>query len=268
MQRISVPSGSWKEIADQLFAGGHQIEARGALLSGTGTVGGLAVAVIGITGGAVIDVQLAFDISRAVLATIREAPGRPIVLLIDTDGQSLRRRDELLGISSYMAHLAKCLELARRSGHRVVCLVYARATSGAFLVSGMMADDCFALPQAEIRVMHRDAMTQVSRIPVEKLDLLSRCSPLFAPRAESYFAMGALDDLWSGDLGARLTAVLARAGGDDARASRGLQRGGRRFAAPVAQTVRWYDRKRPASTTCDGQTRRQEVEISPDEPPD
>jgi hypothetical protein len=37
------------------------------------------------------------------------------VILVDTQGQRLRRRDEMLGINSYMAHLGKCIELARRA---------------------------------------------------------------------------------------------------------------------------------------------------------
>lgn len=257
----------WRQIADQLFCDGHEIGVRGALLSGTGTLDGLAVSVVGVAGGAEIDVHLAFEISSAVLATIREAPGRPILLLIDTDGQSLRYQDELLGISSYMAHVAKCLDLARRRGHRIVALVHGRATSGGFLVSGMMADLCFALPQAVIRVMNRDAMAQVAKIPAERLEALSRCSPLFAPGAESYFVMGALDEIWSGDtLGARVSAALGRTVEPDERASRGVERGGRSLAAPVAQRVRLYGRKRAASAACDRQTRPNEMEVGLDDP--
>ena len=40
-------------------------------------------------------------------------------MLIDTQGQRLRHRDEMLGINSYMAHLGKCVDLARRQGHRI-----------------------------------------------------------------------------------------------------------------------------------------------------
>ena len=45
--------------------------------------------------------------ARRARATIRE---RPIVMLVDTSGQRLSRRDELLGINGYLGHLAQCLE--------------------------------------------------------------------------------------------------------------------------------------------------------------
>jgi malonate decarboxylase gamma subunit len=49
---------------------------------------------------------------------VREHPGRPILMLVDTQGQRLRHRDEMLGINSYMAHLGKCVDLARRKATR------------------------------------------------------------------------------------------------------------------------------------------------------
>ena len=45
-------------------------------------------------------------------------------MLVDTGGQRLSRRDELLGINGYLAHLAKCLELARLRGHKLISLIY------------------------------------------------------------------------------------------------------------------------------------------------
>jgi malonate decarboxylase gamma subunit len=52
-----------------------------------------------------------------------------VLFLIDTKGQRLRHRDELLGINSYMAHLGKCVEIARQRGHRVLGLIYDQALS-------------------------------------------------------------------------------------------------------------------------------------------
>ena len=62
----------------------------------------------------------ALAMARCVLDTVREHPGRPILFLVDTQGQRLRRRDELLGINRYMAHLACCVEVARPRGHPVL----------------------------------------------------------------------------------------------------------------------------------------------------
>jgi malonate decarboxylase gamma subunit len=172
-----------------------------------------------------------------VLATMREHPGRPVLFLIDTSGQRLARRDELLGIHHCMAHLAKCVELARSRGHRVVGLVYGQALSGGFLPSGMMADRCAALPQAEIHVMSLRAMARVTRLPEERLRALAQDSPVFAPGAINYVRMGAIESLWDGDLAERLRAALADVPDRDLRRVHGLDRGGRLLAEPIARRV-------------------------------
>ncbi len=111
----------------------------------------------------------------------------------------MRHRDELLGINSYMAHLGKCVEIARQRGHRVLGLIYDQALSGGFIPNAMMADLCAALPDAEIRVMGLPAMARITRIPEERLRALSEASPVFAPGAINYVRMGAIDALWDGD---------------------------------------------------------------------
>src|SRR4029453_3695562 len=103
------------------------------------------------------------------------------LFLVDTQGQRLRHRDELLGINRTMSHLAQCVELARRRGHRVLALVYDQALSGGFIASGMMADTCGALPEAEIRVMNLPAMARVTRIPEKRLPRPRRGGPGVAP---------------------------------------------------------------------------------------
>jgi len=175
--------------------------------------------------------------ARAVLETVRRYPERPILFLIDTSGQRLRRRDELLGINSYMAHLGKCVEIARQRGHHVIGLIYDQALSGGFIPNAMMADLCAALPEAEIRVMGLPAMARITRIPEERLRALSKESPVFAPGAVNYLRMGAIDAIWDGDLAACLQDALRRADATDRRAALGLERGGRLFAQPVAQQV-------------------------------
>jgi malonate decarboxylase gamma subunit len=172
-----------------------------------------------------------------VLRTVREHPGRPIVILVDTQGQRLRRRDEMLGINSYMAHLGKCIDYARRCGHKVIGLVYDQALSGGFITSGLMADACYALPDATIRVMGLAAMARITKVPEARLAELAQSNPVFAPGAENYLAMGGIEAIWKNDLAASLAQALASAGSTDGRAALGLERGGRRLAAPVAQAV-------------------------------
>ena len=226
---------NWRDVTAQLFPQGHDIAEDGELIAGTGRSGDVAFAVIGSTHHAEIGVELALAMARRVLATIREHPGRPILFLVDTKGQRLRHRDELLGINRYMAHLAKCVELARSHGHRVLGLVYDQALSGGFLATGMMSDSCAALPDAEIRVMALPAMARVTRLPEERLRALAQESPVFAPGAISYVQMGAIDALWGGDLATRLQQALAAAPANDDRRAQGLARGGRKLAAPIAE---------------------------------
>ena len=225
----------WSIVADRLFDRGHDIVADGDLLSGNGQCGDTLFAVVGSTNHAEVGVELSLAMARRVVATMREHPGRPILFLVDTQGQRLRHRDELLGIHRYMAHLAQCVELARSRGHRVLALVYDQALSGGFLASGMMADLCAALPDAEIRVMNLAAMARVTRLAEERLTDLAKTSPVFAPGAENYVRMGAVDALWDGDLAVRLLAALKDAPATDVRSALGRERGGRPLAAAIAE---------------------------------
>ena len=154
---------NWQDLLTAFFGDAHTVVRTGDLLSGSGTVQGQTVAVIGTTDHAPIGVELALAQARCVLDTVKNFPGRPIVLLVDTQGQRLRYRDEMLGINRYMAHLGCCIALARQRGHRVVGLVYDQALSGGFITSGLMADACYALPDAEIRVMRLPAMARVTK---------------------------------------------------------------------------------------------------------
>jgi len=227
----------WASVAARLFPQGHDIVRDGDLLHGSGRCGDVVFTVTGTTHHAEVGVEIALAMARSVLDTVRAHPGRPILFLMDTAGQRLRRRDEMLGLNRYMAHLGKCVAVARRRGHRILGLVYDQALSGGFIASAMNADLCGALADAEIRVMGLAAMARVTRIPEERLSALSRASPVFAPGAINYVAMGGVDALWEGDLAAQLTDALARADGLDHRAEAGEARGGRRLAAGVARRV-------------------------------
>jgi malonate decarboxylase gamma subunit len=227
----------WKKVAEQMFPTGHEIKQYGDLLSGEGRCDKQTVAVIGTTNHTEVGVELALAMGAAVLAVIRDHPGRPIVFLVDTSGQRLRHRDEMLGLNGYMAHLAKCVEMARRRGHAIISLVYEQALSGGFLANGMMADVCAALPEAEIRVMGLAAMARVTRISEERLTELSVSSPVFAPGARNYLKMGGLDALWEGDLSICLKKALEHIDSTDHRSVNGLERGGRLLAEPVVKRV-------------------------------
>jgi malonate decarboxylase gamma subunit len=227
----------WKRLVGMLFGADHSIAQSGDLLHGEARLDGETLTVVGTTNHAPIGVDLALAQARIVLDTIKRHPARAILILVDTQGQQLRRRDELLGINRAMAHLAMSVDLARRQRHRVLGLVYDQALSGGFIASGLIADACDALPEAEIRVMRIPAMARVTKLPEALLTELSVSNPVFAPGVENYVAMGGVRSVWQGDLQQALRRALVEATVNDRRALDGRQRGGRLMAADVAQRV-------------------------------
>ena len=236
----------WQTLAAQLFPGGFDIGERDNFLSGSAQVNGQTVDVIGTTGHVPIGIEIALAHAQAILKTVQQHPGRPIVILVDTQGQRLRHRDEMLGINSYMAHLGKCVDFARRQGHTVLGLVYDQALSGGFITSGLIADACFALPQATIRVMGLPAMARITKVPEERLTELAKDNPVFAPGPENYLRMGGLHGIWEQDLAGELARALEASPAEDLRMALGRERGGRLMAQPVAEAVRTGSHVRPA----------------------
>ena len=228
---------NWEKLVSDIFGPDHRVKRHGDVISGTGELHGQTLAVVGTTDHTSIGVEIALAQARLILDTVQNHPERAILLLVDTQGQRLRHRDELLCINRYMAHLGCCIELARRRGHRVIGLVYDQALSGGFITSGLIADACYALPEAEIRVMRLPAMARVTKISEQVLEALSISNPVFAPGVKNYVAMGGIHSLWTGDLAAALQDALQTAPRDDARAADGAARGGRKLAAQVIAQV-------------------------------
>lgn len=230
-------SAPLQTLLDALFPRGHAIDVRDSVLTGTATTANGEVTVIGTTDRIEVGVDHALVLAETVLASTAAHPQRSIVMLADTAGQRLARRDELLGINGYFAHLAQTLDLARRRGARLVTLVYGESVSGGFLSFGLMADHIHALPDAQVRVMDLRAMARVTKQPLEKLQALSQSSPVFAPGVANYVSMGAVDSIWSGDLAQHLLQALRTPADGDRRAAQGAERGGRMLAASVAAAV-------------------------------
>lgn len=230
---------------DRLFgAGAYTLTTEGLFLHGTAAVGGQEAAVIGTRDHAAIDSSLALLISNAILQVVGDdaahgTPPRPIVFIADTQGQALSRHEELLCLNGYFAHIVRCVDLARRQGHRLLTVISGEAVSGGFLAYGMMADRICALPDSQVRVMDLRAMSRVTKISLENLQALAKQSPVFAPGAENYWRMGGIHEIWaeSDDWSVRLAAALKQAVTSDERAATGLERGGRLLAAPTAQLV-------------------------------
>lgn len=224
-------------LLKELFPRGHSVESTEGVLTGFGMTDNGEIAVLGTMDHLAVGVTAALQLSDFVLKVVRDRPGCAFLMLVDTQGQHLSKKAEMLGINGYLAHLVKCLELARRKGHRLLSLVYAEAVSGGFLSFGLMADEIHALPEAKIRVMNLPAMARITKLPLEMLEELSGNSPSFAPGVENFFKLGGVQSIWSRPCAENLNSALARRSTGDQRRAEGEKRQGRKLAHPVSRLV-------------------------------
>jgi malonate decarboxylase gamma subunit len=226
------------DILDALFPAGHAVKVDDKVITGEAQTAQGAVTVLGTTDAAAIDHRMALALAACVLDTVECHPGRPLVFMVDTSGQALSRSQELLCLNGSLAHLASCVDLARRQGHPTLSLVTANAVSGGFLSFGLMADRADALADAQVRVMDLRAMSRVTKIAHERLVELAASSPTFAPGAENYLRMGGIEAIWPAPESALLEQALAiGVQPDDQRMGRAKERGGRLLAKRIAETV-------------------------------
>jgi len=225
------------KLLEALFPGGHSVNREHSVVSGFAATGRGEIAVVGTLDHLAIGCEEALCLAGFVLGVVRDKPGVPLLLLVDTQGQRLSKREELLGINAYLAHLVKCLELARIRGHRLIALVYGEAVSGGFLAFGLTADDIHALPDAQIRVMNLPAMARITRLSLELLEELSVSSPWFAPGVDNFFQLGGVSSIWTPPLGEALERVLDCPAEGDRRREIGLTRQGRTLALKVSRLV-------------------------------
>jgi malonate decarboxylase gamma subunit len=230
-----------KALLNSLFPHGHSVRFEDVLFLGKGQCGETPVAVIGSINHVLIGAELALRLAAETLNVVRDHPRRPILLMIDTQGHRLSFRDELLGLNGYMAHLIRCLDLARRRGHRIIGFVWSQAVSAGLLATSLLADACHALPEAEIKVMNLPAMARITKQPLELLVGLSETSAVFAPGVENFHRMGAVREIWRGDLSQRLAEALAAPPREDDRRRSGEVRAGRTHAHLVSERVRRDD---------------------------
>lgn len=228
-------------VLDRLFPAGHSVLEHDGRLAGSGSTHKATVAVLGTTNAASISHKIALGLADSILQIIETQPRQAIVFLVDTQGQALARSEELLCLNGSLAHLAGCVNLARRLGHPTVSIVTGEAVSGGFLSFGLMADRVYALSSAQLRVMDLKAMARITKLPYETLVQLAKDRPVFAPGAENYEHMGAVEALWSEPNSALLDTALDElnhcGATSDLRMTAGLQRGGRALARTIATAV-------------------------------
>src|SRR5262245_54907570 len=107
-------------LLSALFGRRHDVTDKDQLIRGTGEIEAGTITVLGTSGPAAIGARLALALAEGVLETVQRHPERPILFLVNTSGQALSRHEELIGINGYLAHLATCIDLARRQGHPTV----------------------------------------------------------------------------------------------------------------------------------------------------
>jgi len=233
------------EILSSLFPNGHDVVLEHDLLFGHGTWPRGRAIVIGVDGRAAVGVDEAAWLSRKVLAALRAGGTDPILVLVDSDSQRMSKRDELLGLSEFLAHLAKCLIYADAQGHPTVGLLYGHTAAGAFIATALATRTLLALPGAEPAVMDLPSMARVTKLSIEVLKDKAKSTPVFAPGLENLAQTGGVSQILDprASLAAQLEAALtAMAAGAPARASDtrdqlGKERHGRPKAADIALRV-------------------------------
>ena len=98
-----------EHICKRIFPQGHHISINEDMVTGCATTSVGVVAIIGTTNQAAIGVEIAFKLADKVLEIIKNNPKQPIIILVDTQGQKLSKKDELLGNAGYLSNLSKML---------------------------------------------------------------------------------------------------------------------------------------------------------------
>ena len=229
------------EVLTGLFPSGHEIEVdKGSLITGRAKLpSGQPIAVIGVAHGVALGTSGALPLAAYVLQIVAEGGDTPILVLVDTQGQLMARRDEMIGLSEYLAHLAKTLLLASQLGHRTIGLEYGKAAAGAFLATALAAETLIGLRGAEPAVMDMPSIARVTKMPEDQLEKLAKTTPVFAPGLDHMYQMGAVHAIWGlhEPLATRLEEALKTASRTDNRDDVGAERKGRTMAATVAKRV-------------------------------
>ena len=186
------------EVLKGLFPPGHDVKTSTAgIIIGTGKrKQGQAIAVIGVPNGVALGTAGVLPLAQEVLQVVANGGNIPILVLVDTQGQLMARRDEMRGLNEYLAHLAKCLLLASQQGHRTIGLEYGKAAAGAFLATALATDLLIGLPGAEPVVMDLPSMSRVTKLPMDKLKELATTTPVFAPGLDHLEQLGAVAEIW------------------------------------------------------------------------
>lgn len=229
------------DLLAALFPGGHDVRNRGGVVLGSATLrSGIRTLVIGIAGRTPLGVDEAIRLAASVLSDLEHGSG-PILVLVDSDSQRMSKRDELLGLNEFLAHLAKCLIHADLNGRPTIGVLYGHSAAGAFLATALATRVLVGLPGADPAVMDLPSMAKVTKLSIEVLEEKAKSTPVFAPGLANLAQTGAVHLTWdtSVPLADRLEQLLANLpNAQDRRGALGRERGGRLKADEIAARVR------------------------------
>lgn len=229
------------DIITALFPDGHEVRNDKGVLLGSATLrSGANMLVLGVADRTALGVDEAIRLSGHVLKSIDRDSG-PILVLVDSDSQRMSKRDELLGLNEFLAHLAKVLIHADMNGRPTIGLLYGHSAAGALLATGLATRVLVGLSGADPAVMDLPSMAKVTKLSMEALEEKAKSTPVFAPGLSNLAQMGAVHVTWSNatPLVDQLEALLAdMPAAQDRRDALGKARGGRLKAADIAERVR------------------------------
>src|SRR6202162_2838761 len=217
------------EILSSLFPRDHDVSQRDrGLIRGSGALQGDGrVQVLGVVDRTPIGVEEALQLSEWVI--------------VDSGSQRMSKRDELLGLNEYLAHLAKALIYADLQGHATVGLLFGHTAAGAFIATALATRTLVALPGAQPEVMELPSMSRVTKLQIEILMEKAKSTPVFAPGLENLARTGAVCAKWDDkrSLADQLHMLLKERGEHrDQRDALGKRRNGRPKAADIQERVR------------------------------
>ncbi|MFL1875158.1 biotin-independent malonate decarboxylase subunit gamma, partial [Hansschlegelia beijingensis] len=199
------------DILASLFPDGHDVAIAGGLLRGSAPLAsGGSATVIGVADRTALGVDEAISLSKHILASVHGGDG-PILVIVDSDSQRMSKRDELLGLNEFLAHLAKTLIYADLRGRPTIGILYGRSAAGAFLATALATRVLVGLPGADPAVMDLPSMAKVTKLSIEVLTEKAKSTPVFAPGLDNLMQTGAVHLVWDPDrpLSDQLAALLA-----------------------------------------------------------
>ncbi|MCW6512218.1 biotin-independent malonate decarboxylase subunit gamma [Lichenifustis flavocetrariae] len=230
------------DILVSLFPFGHDVVvADDGLILGSGFFAAERLAeVVGLAKRTALGVEGALALAGRLLEILGRSPEGPILVLLDSDSQRMSKRDELLGLNEFLAHLAKALILADLNGIPTIGVLYGHTAAGAFIATALATRILVALPDAEPEVMDLPSMARITKLPLAVLQDKARDTPVFAPGLANLAQTGAVHKTWnpSESLSAQLQELLMQLDpGGDRRDILGRERNGRPKAAEIASRV-------------------------------